>query len=186
MKKTAFIVLLSCAGYLTANSQLALTKMIGKNAKEHIAVGFGTFANYTIPLNEVGNDNLMIELLDMAFFPGIVQEAYPYDQVLRGYLSIKVGYRKIFSEESSTGFFAEPQIGYCRVVVSNDNEPDARYGDGVAAALEGGYNLEVGRRGNSLTFSLKYEADLAGKDYTIHSVGLRFAFNFLMFRRRGN
>lgn len=186
MKKGIFILLITCGGYFPAHSQLALTKILGKNAKEHIAVGFGTFANYAFPLNEVGNNNLMIELLDLSFFPGIVQEAYPYDRVLRAYLSIKAGYRKIFSEESITGFFIEPQIGYCRVVVANDNEPDVKYGDGFAAALEGGYNLEVGQRGNSLSFSVKYEADLAGKDYTIHSMGLRFAFNFLMFRRRGN
>jgi hypothetical protein len=186
MKKGIFILLLSCSVFFTAHSQLAILKMFGKNAKEHIPVGFGTFANYTFPLNEVGNNNLMIELLDLSFFPGIVQEAYPYDQVMRAYLSIKAGYRKIFSEESKTGFFIEPQIGYCRVVVANDNEPDAKYGDGIAAALEGGYNLEVGKRGSSLSFSLKFESDLAGKDYTIHSLGLRFAYNFLMFRSRRN
>lgn len=186
MKKIIFILLVSCAEYFTAHSQLAITKMFGENAKEHIPVGFGTFANYAIPLNEIGNNNLMIELLDLSFFPGVVQEAYPYDQVLRAYLSIKVGYRKIFSAESRTGFFVEPQIGYCRVVVANDNEPEAKFGDGFAAALESGYNLEVGKRGNSLSFSLKFESDLAGKDYTIHSLGLRFAYNFLMFRGRGD
>ena len=186
MKKGILILFISCLGCFTMHSQIAITKMFGKNAKEHIPVGFGTFGNYAFPLNEVGNNNLMIELLDLVFFPGIVQDAYPYDRVLRGYISIKAGYRKIFSEESQTGFFVEPQIGYCRVVVSNDNETEARYGDGIAAALEGGYNLEVGKKGNSLSFSLKFESDMAGKEYTIHSLGLRFAYNFLMFRRRGN
>jgi hypothetical protein len=185
MKKVLFILLIICAGYFNADSQLALTKIIGKNAKEHKAVGFGVFANYTIPLNEIGNNNLMIELMDLSFFPGKVQEAYPYDQVLRTYISIKAGYRKIFSEQSITGFFIEPQLGYSRVVVAKESEPEAKYGDGFAAALEGGYNLEVGQRGNSLSFSLKYEADMAGKEYTIHSLGLRFGFSFLMFRGRG-
>jgi hypothetical protein len=185
MKKVLFILLIICAGYFNADSQLALTKIIGKNAKEHKAVGFGVFANYTIPLNEIGNNNLMIELMDLSFFPGEVQEAYPYDQVLRTYISIKAGYRKIFSEQSITGFFIEPQLGYSRVVVAKESEPEAKYGDGFAAALEGGYNLEVGQRGNSLSFSLKYEADMAGKEYTIHSLGLRFGFSFLMFRGRG-
>jgi hypothetical protein len=185
MRKLLLLVIVCFANLLHADGQLALTKILGKNAKDHKAVGFGVFGNYTIPLGGTSNKNLMIELMDLVYFPGKIQEAYPYDQISRLYLSIKAGYRYIFCEEDSkTGFFIEPQLGYARVVVVKDSEPEAKFGDGIAAALEGGYSLEVGQKGNSLTFSLKYEADMAGKDYTIHSLGLRFGFNFWMYRGR--
>ena len=163
------------------HSQIAILKMVGKNANNH-KLGFGIFAYYDIPLNEVGNQSLMIELLDFAYFPGKTPDLSS-DKISRGYVSIKLGYRKIFSEESKTGFFVEPQLGYCRVIVVSDQEPDARYGDGVAAALEAGYSLDVGQRGNTFVFGLKYEADLAGKDYTIHAIGFRVSYSFTFLRR---
>jgi hypothetical protein len=182
MRKIFFLLVLVLTASLSAHSQLAVVKMIGKNSDQN-KLGFGVFGNYDIPLNDIGNKSLMIELLDLSFFPGkeINSEG---DDIARGYISIKLGYRKIFSEESKTGFFVEPQVGYCRVVVVDSREPETKYGDGIAAAFETGYSLETGERGNALLFGLKYEADMAGKDLSIQSIGFRVSYSFAFLRRK--
>ena len=181
MKKNFFFLALLFIISIFAHSQLAVLKMIGKNSKQN-KLGYGLFGNYDIPLNDIGNQSLMIELLDVAFFPGKEINSQG-DEIARGYVSIKLGYRKIFSQESKTGFFVEPQLGYCRVVVVDDRLPDATYGDGFAAALETGYSLEVGERGNAVLFGLKYEADMAGSDHTMQAIGFRVSYSFSWLRR---
>ena len=56
--------------------------------------------------------------------------------------------------------------------------------DGVAAALEAGYSLEVGQRGHEINFGLKYEADIAGANHTISSLGFRVSYQFNLFRKK--
>jgi hypothetical protein len=70
--------------------------------------------------------------MDFAFFP-----SKPIRKVPIGYLSIKLGYKYVFSE-TKTGFYLEPSAGYCRVVFNDpsDWQTQTSYGDGVAAALE--------------------------------------------------
>jgi len=180
MKKITFLLLLFTV-FHSAHSQLEVLKMIGKNSKQN-KLGYGLFGNYDIPLNEVGNKSLMIELLDIAFFPGKEIDDQG-DEIARGYVSVKLGYRKIFSEDSKTGFFIEPQLGYCRVIFVDDRLPDATYGDGFAAAFETGYSIEVGQRGNSVLFGLKYEADMAGSEHTMQAIGFRVSYSFSFLRR---
>src|SRR6186713_273720 len=133
MRKAFLLVLIFITSF-SAQSQLAVSRMIGKNSKNY-KIGFGLFGNYEYPLNETGTQNLMIELLDLEYFPG-----KPYnsneDKMSSGFLSIKIGYRYIFSEESRTGFYVEPQLGYVRVVHVDDQWAEGKYGDGVAAAFE--------------------------------------------------
>jgi hypothetical protein len=172
MRKLFCLFLLLSTTHFLANSQLAVLKTIGKNSKQN-KLGYGLFGNYDIPLNAIGNQSLMIELLDIAFFPGkeINDQG---DDIARGYVSVKLGYRKIFSEESKTGFFIEPQLGYCRVVVVDDRLPDA---------IEGGYSIEVGERGNAVLVGLKYEADMAGSEHTMQAIGFRISYSFGWLRK---
>lgn len=180
LKRTVLFVFLFCSIVSSIHSQLAVSKMIGKNSKNS-TVGFGVFAYWDIPVNDIGNRSVMIELMDLAFYP---QRHSEINSVI-GYLSIKAGYKYIFSDESKTGFYVEPSVGYCRVVSSED-APDggALYGDGVAFAAEGGYSLEVGQNGNNLNFGLKYETDRAGAKTSLSSVAFRFSFSFHLLRRR--
>jgi hypothetical protein len=173
VKKTFLLTLaLSCISSLSLSAQLSVNKMIGKNAGNY-KLGYGVFTYYDIPVNEVGNRSVRIELLDLAYFPGRASKGA--EGV--GYLSIKLGYKNIFSE-TRTGFYVEPQVGYCRVVGEED------YGDGIAAAAEVGYSQEVGQGSNTINLGVKYETDRAGKEHTISSVGLRLSFSFSLFRRR--
>jgi hypothetical protein len=50
----------------------------------------------------------------------------------------------IFLQKTRTGFYVEPQLGYVRVVHVDVQWTEGKYGDGVAAAFETGYSLEVG------------------------------------------
>jgi hypothetical protein len=174
MKKLFLFFLLIGVMSTSIHSQLAIAKVVGKNAKNY-KTGFGTFVFWDIPLNDIGNRSIMIELLDFAYFPA------KFEGHSIGYASIKIGYKYIFSTESKTGFYIEPQIGYCRVASG-----DGTYGDGVGAAAEFGYSIEIGQRGNNLNFGLKYETDMAGTEHTISSVGFRVSYSFHMFRRRGD
>lgn len=181
MRKYLLILLLGLAVSSSLHSQLAVLKMIGKNSGNS-KIGFGTFLYYNFPVNEIGNNSVMIELLDLGFFP----PKNPDTISMAGYLSIKVGFKHIFSEESKTGFYVEPSIGYGGVVVNiNSTTNDVRH-DGIALALEGGYNLEVGQRDNTLVFGLKYESDLAGAGASINAIGFRVSYSFHLFRSRRN
>ncbi|MCO5240323.1 MAG: hypothetical protein M9904_09725 [Chitinophagaceae bacterium] len=172
-----FIFLLSCMLLLSlfSYSQLGVLKMIGQDA-EKAKLGYSLFLAYNINASEAGNRVVTLELLDGGFFP----DKQEYEDRLIGYISIKAGYRYIFNEEDKTGFFLEPQLGYCKVV---RNREEALSKSGVAAALIGGYSLQTDSRGSSLCFGLKYEADVAGKEYTLQSIGFRVAYIFSLTRR---
>ncbi len=177
MKKIIFLTF-STIVFSSLHAQLAVAKILGKNESKS-KIGFGAFAYYDFPLNEIGNKSIRLELLDFAYFPAKNSEVDP----AKGYISIKLGYKHIFSE-TKTGFYVEPQAGYVRVVSVAPDAPEATYGDGVAAAFEIGYSLEVGERNNTFNFGLKYETDRAGSEHTINSVGFRVSYSFNLFRRR--
>ena len=88
----------------------------------------------------------------------------------------------MFSETQS-GFYLEPSVGYCRVVDAREGR-DATHGDGLAAAMEGGYSLAVGQNGHSLNLGLKYETDRGGAGYILNTVGLRLSYAFNLFRKK--
>jgi hypothetical protein len=180
MKKTIPILTILILFSVSARSQLMVTKLVGKNA-DKVKLGFGAFLTYDFPLNEMGNRSIRLELLDFGYFGGKDVDVDP----ALAYLSIKAGYKYTFSE-SKTGFYLEPQAGYCRVVVAHPDEPEAAHRDGVALAIEGGYSLEVGERGNTFNFGLKYETDRAGSGFVISSVGFRVSYSFGMFKKSNN
>lgn len=180
MIKKGLFVLFFLAGVFSVQSQVMVTKIIGKYSGQS-QLGWGLFAFYDFPLFQSQNQSLRVELMDFGFFPTKIDSlAVPI-----GYLSIKLGYKYVFSE-TKTGFYLEPSAGYCRVVFNdpNDYQTQSSYGDGVALALEAGYSLEVGQRGHEINFGLKYETDLAGADHTISSVGLRVSYQFNLFRKK--
>jgi hypothetical protein len=71
---------------------------------------------------------------------------------------------------------------FCKVVSNNpyNLSTQSSYGDRLALALEVGNSLEIGQRGHSLNFGIKYESDIAGSQNTMGSIGFRvsYAFNF--------
>ncbi|HEY2648193.1 MAG TPA: hypothetical protein VGI38_03335, partial [Puia sp.] len=121
-----------------------------------------------------------LELLDIAYYP--TKNSDIYSPI--GYLSIKLGYKYVFSEDQA-GFYLEPSAGYCRVVNSGaENFTNADYSDGIALAMEGGYSLAVGQKDNTVNFALKFENDNAGSGFVINSIGFRVGFSFHIFRRK--
>jgi hypothetical protein len=129
------------------------------------------------------NQSFRIELMDLALFPTKGENFFTSTADMKGYLSIKLGYKYVFSE-TQQGFYLLPSAGYCRVVLSKQGEGDATYGDGIAGALEGGYTLEVGQNGHTLNFGLKYEYDRGNATHIIQSVGFRVSYGFGLFRKK--
>jgi hypothetical protein len=180
MNKVFFCSALLLALSTTINAQLSVVKMVGKNADQY-KLGYCLFTFFDFPVTEEGNRSIRLELMDLAMFPGKDGNFFTTEN-MRSYLSIKLGYKYIFSE-SRTGIYVEPSAGWCRVVDYLEGMDEAAYGDGLALAFETGYSLEVGQKGHVLNFGLKYENDRGGSK--ISSVGFRVSYAFNMFSKRG-
>lgn len=157
-----------------------VAKMVGKDAADY-GLGYGLFSYLDIPLASE-NQSFRIELMDLAIFPSKGENLFTSTADTKGYVSVKLGYKYVFSE-TQAGFYLLPSAGYCRVVLAKEGQ-DATYGDGVAGALEGGYTLEVGQNGHTLNFGLKYEYDRGNATHIIQSVGLRASYGFGLFRKK--
>jgi len=171
-KELKKILLLQAAVFLFffLSGQVSIMKRVGKNA-EGYKPGTGIFYFFDIPVNPVENNSVTFELFDFGNF--YVKNNSGKEPT--AYLSVKTGFRHIFSAEGKTGLFIEPQAGYCWT--TSDKFYSTIQG-GLALALVSGYSLEVGLSGNSLLFGFKYEMDLPGSDKQINTIGFRFAFNY--------
>lgn len=181
MKKLLILafVFLSLSGFSYA--QLSITKMLGKKSKDY-RLGYDLFSFWEFPLGGTDNKSIRLELMDFAYYPGKTGGSAFETPNGEAYLSIKLGYKYIFSE-TKTGFYLEPSAGWCRVIHSEESMPTT-FGNGIAGALEGGYSLEVGQRGHTFNFGLKLETDRASSVHTINSLGFRVSYAFNMFRKR--
>lgn len=159
-----------------------VSKLIGKDSEKY-GLGYGLFSYIDIPTVH-DNQSLRIELLDVALFPTKGENLFKTYEGIKGYVSIKLGYKYVFSE-TQTGFYLLPSAGYTRVIFTHANSDETTYGNGIAGALEGGYTLEVGQSGHSISLGTKYEYNRGNAEHTLQSVGLRLSYAFGMFRRRG-
>ena len=152
------------------SAQVSVLKIVGKNA-EGYKPSFGIFYSFDIPTNPLENNSISFELFDFGNFD--VKNNFGKEPT--AYLSVKTGFRHIFSAEGKTGLFIEPQAGYCWTTA--DKSYSAIQG-GLALAMVAGYSQEVGFSGHSLLFGFKYETDLPGSNKQINTIGFRFAFNY--------
>jgi hypothetical protein len=180
MKKITLSLCFFCLFSFASHSQLMVSKLVGKDADKY-GLGYGLFTFLDFPLAN-GNQSIRIELMDLAFFPPKGENLFTTTAGMKAYISIKAGYKYVFSETQS-GFYLLPSVGYCRVVISNEGE-DATHGDGIAGALEGGYILGIGQKGHSLNFGLKYEYDRGNSTHIMQSVGLRVSYAFGIFQKK--
>lgn len=179
MKKNVLLLCFICLLSSAVHAQIMVSKMVGKDAARY-GLGYGLFTYLDFPLAQE-NQSFRIELMDMALFPTKGEKFFTSDG-MRGYISVKLGYKYVFSE-TQTGFYLIPSAGYCRTVFT-DVGAETTYGDGIAGALEGGYSLGVGQKGHSINLGLKYEYDRGNATHIVQSVGLRLSYGFSMFRRR--
>lgn len=180
MKKAIFCIVVLFLCSITSHAQLSVAKMIGKDA-DKFGIGYGMFTYFDIPLRNE-NQSVRLELVDFTIFPTKGENLFTSTKEMKGYLSIKLGYKYVFSE-TRTGFYLLPSFGYVKTMLSNEGE-ELTDSDGIAGALEGGYALEVGQNGHSINLGLKYEYDRGDATHTIQSIGLRFSYAFGLFGRR--
>jgi hypothetical protein len=173
-----FIVLLASTN---SNAQLTVSKLLGKDASKY-GLGYGVFMFYDFPLS-TDNKSIRLELMDLAFFPSKGENIFTSYKDSKAYLSIKLGYKYIFSE-TKTGFYILPSVGYCKNVFTKEIDDKVISGGGIAGAMEGGYGFEVGERGNAFNLGVKYEYDhTKSSELTMQSVGFRVSYSFSLFRR---
>lgn len=177
MKKIFLSLCLACLFSAVSHGQLMVSKLVGKDAKNY-GVGFGLFAFLDIPLARE-NQSFRIELVDLAYFPTKGDGFFTAAEG-KGYLSIKLGYKYVFSETQS-GFYLLPSVGYGDVIIVKEGEEKAREFHGFAGALEGGYSFAVGEKG-AINLGLKYEYDSGNKSNSLQSVGFRASYSFGFFR----
>ncbi len=181
MKKITVTAVFFCLLSFASHSQIMVSKLIGKEAAK-FGLGYGLFTYLDFPLASE-NQSFRIELMSLAFFTTKGENFFTSMADSKAYISAKLGYKYVFSE-TQAGFYLIPSAGFCRAISIKEGE-DATYGDGIAAALEGGYSLAVGQKGHTLNFGLKYEYDRGNAAHTIQSLGFRFSYAFGMFRRKG-
>jgi len=157
-----------------------VSKLVGKNSSR-FGLGYGLFTYLEFP-RPSENQSFRIELMELSFYPTKGEKFFTSTAGARGYVSIKLGYKYVFSE-TAYGFYLLPSAGYCQTVFLEKGQ-SASNGYGYAAALEGGYSLEVGQNGHSLNFGLKYEYDHGGSVQVLQTVGCRISYAFNMFQRR--
>jgi len=182
LKKASLFILFVCLLTVSAKAQLMVSKMIGKDTDKY-GLGYGLFTFLDYPVGG-GNQSLRLELAEFVFYPTKGESFFTSTADAKGYLSIKLGYKYVFSE-TQNGFYLLPSAGYCRVVDVREGM-EATYGDGFAAAVEGGYSLGVGEKGHSINLGLKYEMDRGGKEYVLNSVGFRVSYAFNLFHPKDN
>jgi len=152
------------------SGQVSVMKIVGKNAGGYKPT-IGIFYFFDIPVNPEENNSISFEVFDFGNFS--VKNNYGNEPAAS--LSVKGGFRHIFSAEGKTGFFIEPQAGYSWT--TSDKSYSTIQG-GLALAIVTGYSMEVGFSGHSLLFGFKYETDLPGSNQQINTIGFRFAFNY--------
>jgi hypothetical protein len=156
--------------FIFLSGQVSVIKIVGKNANGY-KPGTGIFYSFDLPVTPVENNSVTFELFDFGNF--YVKNNYGKEPT--AYLSVKGGFRHIFNTEGKTGFFIEPQTGYCWTTSDKHN---LNIQGGIALAMVAGYSQEVGFSGHSLVFGFKYEMDLPGSERQINTIGFRFAFNY--------
>src|SRR5438270_12280288 len=114
--KTAIIAFIFTISFSCVYSQLSITKLIGKNASQY-KMGFDCFSFYEFTLNSEGYSKAVrLELMDLAIYPSKNDDGNIFtSKETIGYLSIKLGYKVIFSE-TKTGFYIEPSAGFAQVL----------------------------------------------------------------------
>ena len=166
------IILFQAAVFLFffLSGQVSVMKIVGKNEQGYKTTT-GIFYSFDIPVNPAENNSVIVELFDFGNF-NVKNNS---GRAPSAYLSVKTGFRHIFSAEGKTGLFIEPQAGYCW---TTSDKSYSNIQGGLALAIVTGYSLEVGFSGHSILFGFKYETDLPGRDQQINTIGFRFAFNY--------
>lgn len=156
--------------FIFLSGQVSVIKIVGQKADGYKA-GTGIFYSFDLPVNQLENNSITFELFDFGNF--YVKNNSGKEPT--AYLSVKGGFRHIFNSEGKTGFFVEPQAGYCW---TKSDKSYLNIQGGLALAVVAGYSQAVGFSGHSVVVGFKYEKDLPGSDKQINTIGFRFAFNY--------
>lgn len=144
MKIFLLKVCLLFACYLQA--QIEVVKMVGKGSDEY-GIGFGAVLKAGVPVSEGGSVTIEVGTV----FNPIKESGWEQGIV---FVPIKAGYRYVLNGTSS-GFFVEPQVGYCVYGALTNDFVDQKI-SGFDWAVGAGYLFPSGRR-SQYEVGLRYE-----------------------------
>lgn len=165
MKKAFFLTAsLLCACYLHA--QIEVVKIIGKGSEDY-GIGFGAVLKAGIPVTEGGSATIEA---------GVVYSAIKESGGEQGivFVPIKAGYRYVLNGTRS-GFFVEPQVGYCVYGALTNDLVDQKV-SGFDWAVGAGYLFPSNRR-TQYEVGLRYE-NVYYKGGPVSFIALRFTSSF--------
>jgi hypothetical protein len=175
MRKIILVTILSLT-LVSANAQLQVLKLVGKNSKE-FTLGYGAFLKFGFPVSDA----------DAVTFEGGIN--FFFDKESSDYgiavVPVKVGYRYTLNR-SGKGFYAEPQAGY-NVYGVNSFFDTTTFQDvnkkfhGFVWSVGGGYLFEPGKW-IQLDIGLRYESIIVSGGSTNY-LALRFSHNFGLNKR---
>lgn len=169
LKKQIFILcfLLTCSIFVNAQIEVAHVSL--KNFK---ATGFGGFLNFSLPVSEA---NYLTVEGGLQYFKNKKEEDLALAPVLLGY--------RYTLNQSGTGFYVEPNAGYCfgasGIPKYNDETGTGGY-EKVAGPMAGvgvGYLLEPGEK-LQFNVGLRYERTFAEAGANVFSFRISHAFTF--------
>lgn len=165
MKKIFFLtasLLFAC--FLQA--QIEVVKMVGKGSDDY-GIGFGAVLKGGIPVSEGGTATIEVG----AVYSAIKESNWEQGIV---FVPIKAGYRYVLNGTSS-GFFVEPQVGYCVYGALTNDFVDQKV-SGFDWAVGAGYLFPSNRR-TQYEVGLRYET-IYYKGGPGSFIALRFTSSF--------
>ena|SRR5665647_19441 len=170
MKKIFLFSTLLFLIQLSANAQLEIAKLAGKNSGNY-KLGFGAFLKFAYPVSEAADVSLEGGAL---YFSEKQNSASGV-----AFVPVKIGYRYTING-TGIGFYAEPQVGYNVYGIKSYTGIDGYNVDekfhGIILSAGIGY-LFPPVVGLQFDLGLRYESVLY-KGNSVNCVGLRLSHNF--------
>jgi hypothetical protein len=170
--KKIFSLIITCALMTGVNGQIEISRPLGKESKDY-TIGYGAFLNVGFALTEasdvtVEGGAIFFPLRESGFTQGILV------------CPIKLGYRYSI-DGTGTGFYVEPQAGYCVAGAKSDDNVDEDI-RGFVWSAGVGYMFPSSRRTN-YNLGFRYESTRY-KNGSVNFIALRFTSGLSFGRAR--
>ena len=109
MKKITIFLMFGLYVSFASHSQLMVAKLVGKDALRTV---LGMAYSLTLTFHWQVATSFRIELMDLAFFPTKGENFFTSTAGAKGYISIKLGYKYVFSERK------QASILYLQLVIA--------------------------------------------------------------------
>lgn len=169
--KKIFSILVTCFLISQLKAQIEISRPIGKDSKDY-TIGYGGFLNLGYALTDAS---------DVTLEAGVIYFPLRESNFTQGIwvVPIKLGYRYSI-DGTGTGFYVEPQVGYCVAGLKSDDNVDDEI-KGFVWAAGAGYVFPSDKKSN-YNIGLRYES-IKHKNGSVNFIALRISRGFRFGRR---